>query len=242
MFARAGRLGMRRVTMSGAIPFRQVAQVQTSYTTNFPLTEIPMSEAGRWTSWGIDPPRTDAQTIAGSGAFGTMDSFDGINFPDSGATLTGVTFSPNHSIQGTFANNGAGSLDVEAEHVLRSNVSDTAQSGYESDWVNSSKELNYVRLNGPDNDFTIASGFPVTTNVSMNDGDVAFSSINGSFVNVTCNSLAVVTNLDIRSAFGGGLVIDTGYPGVGFWNATGSSANRTKLGWKNFTARDLSPP
>jgi hypothetical protein len=208
------------------------------YRTAFPRTENPISENSAWTNTGQNPPRTDVQcdgTAGSAHVFGTMTTFDGTNFSDSIATLSG--FSNNHRITGVVHSQSQPS-SMEIELILRCNNSASAFTGYEID-IGLGFGLNMVRLNGPDNDFTIATGYPVTTNVSMNDGDTWIAEISGNFINVRCNGTLVVTSMDITTAFGGGLVIASGNPGCGFWNDTGSSANSTKFGWKSLVATDI---
>jgi hypothetical protein len=205
------------------------------YTTNFPLTENPISEGGKWRNGGIDAPRTNVQTD-GAGAFGTMSTFDGTNFPDSVAFLNGYT--NDHSISTVLRNNAAPTT-MEVEQILRGDITSTSQPGYEVD-LGQSFGLNLVRLNGPDNDFTIAPGFPITGgSISTSDGAIWFSKIQGNLINVKCNGSFVVTNFDITTGFGGGLVITSGNPGQGYWNDTNSSANSPKFAWKSWTSDNV---
>jgi hypothetical protein len=211
----------------------QAINAIASYATNFTLTENPISEGGKWSSWGVNPPRTHARTD-GTHAFGTMSSFNGTNFPDSGATLSG--FSANHQVTAVVFNNIAPS-GTEIEIILRANALGNA--GYEVD-IGPSFGLNIVRLNGVNDSFTIAPSFQdITSNVNMSDSITWVASINGNFINVTSNGIPVVTNLDIRTAFNGGLVINSGNPGMGFWNETGDINNSTKFGWRRYSATDL---
>ena len=68
-----------------------------TYTTNFPLTENPISEAGMWVNGGQSPANnwTNVQTTPGL-AFGTMPPSTG-NDDDSTALLTG-TWGPTQTI------------------------------------------------------------------------------------------------------------------------------------------------
>jgi hypothetical protein len=220
------------VASNSGIVLTVVDGFAVSYTTNFPLTEPLISEGGKWISGGVNPPRTDVQTD-GVHAFGTMISQPSNVFPDSIACLNSFS-SNNHRVTGTLYNVGAVS-GLEVELVLRCNLTSATNTGYEIDLVRSISAVNFVRWNGPDNNFTIATGFPISTNVNLNDGAVWVAQIVGNIVTVTCNGNAVFT-ADITTAFSGGLVISSGTPGIGFWCETGNAADRTKFGLRNFSA------
>ena len=59
----------------GTVAMGQPTSHKTTYTTNFPLSENPIGEGGRWNNGGIFG-KTDVQTAPGK-AYGTMVSFDG---------------------------------------------------------------------------------------------------------------------------------------------------------------------
>lgn len=222
----------RALFVFGLLLFAGPVWAQT-YSTDFGGTESPLAEDGRWTNADISPPHTTVQTD-GAHAFGTMDSFDGMNFPDSVACLAG--FSPDHSITATVHNDDAGE-GLEIELILRCSVTESGVTGYEID-IGPAFGLNIVRLNGG-NDYALAAGFPITTDICVYDGNVWSASISGNLINVSCNGISIVTDLDITTAFGDdGLVISSGNPGVGFWNDTGASDQSTKFGWRNFSASD----
>lgn len=222
------------LTVSGNITV--IKPGQRFYSSKFKLTETPLSEGGSWTSWGINPPSTHCRSANGV-LWGTMKFFDGNNFADSGACLSG--FAPDHACRAIIVNTG-NPTTREVELLVRSSITSNTRTGYELD-LSPAFGLNVVRINGPDNDFTIAtSGFPITNNpnVLFDDGAEWTWAADGFFLTATCNDIVVVNNLDIRTAFGGGLVLSTGNPAAGFWNDTGVDDNAAVFGWRDFAAYD----
>lgn len=201
-----------------------------SYSTNFPLTENPLSESGTWINGSISSPRTSAQSVSGH-AYGTMSSFDGTNFDDSVAILA-KTFHQNQSVQGTLFNSGAIN-GQEAELVLRGNISASSNTGYETDLVLVTNSVNLVSWNGPPNNFTTLAS--ATSGVSFANGAVWSAQIVGTVITIKCNGTTVLTHDTAGDAF----QIASGSPGMGFWNETGSSTNSPNLGWSHFQASDL---
>ena len=101
-----------------------------TYTTSFPLTELPNSENGNWTNGkanGLD--WADVQTFGGI-ACGTQSGSAG--FDDSTAILTG-TWGPDQSAQATVysTNQLGGNIYEEVELRLRSTISVNRNTGYE---------------------------------------------------------------------------------------------------------------
>jgi hypothetical protein len=217
---------------NAAYPDPKPTAARRAYTTSFPLTENPISEGTVWNDGASILGRTSVQTD-GVHAFGTMVSFDGTNYTDSQALQKG-TWSPNQSVQATLYNNGAIS-GLEAELVLRATGTGSTNTGYEIDLFFGGGNVHIVRWNGPANDFTDLTPSGISTNVSLSDGAVWYADILGTLITVKCNG-NVVTTYDTS---GDTLKFSSGVPGMGFWNETGSSANSTKLGFKNFTASEL---
>ena len=100
-----------------------------TYTTNFPGTENPISEGGKWTNGkanGID--WADCRTTPGF-AFGTQSGVTG--YDDDTALLTG-TWGPNQAAQATVRSvNQNPNLYEEVEIRLRSSISAHSITGYE---------------------------------------------------------------------------------------------------------------
>lgn len=212
-----------------------------SYSTSFPLTQNPISESGKWISGSVfsdgAASKTDVQT-AGK-AFGTMNAFDGTNFTDSCACLTG--FGPNQEVTCTVANASA-ITDLETEILLRADITPAHVFLYEFDCVFGLKGIHLVRW-----DMTLALPNAFTqlragqsNEALFNDGDQVYGSIVGTLI--TCKykpfggSFSTLftynTNLD-------GIQYATGNPGIGFWNQTGSSTNSPKFAWADFAANTL---
>ena len=218
---------VRKVT--GKLP----ASRGISYTTTFPQIENPISESEAWISVGaINSHCTNVQTD-GSIAYGTMVSFDSVNYTDSIALVT-KAFPANQSVQVTLSNTSAPS-GLEVELWLRGNASSSSMSGYECDLVVSSGSLYIVRWNGPANDFTILVS-AITANVSLADGAVWYAEIVGTVITVKCNGTTVYT---YDTAAEGASKITSGNPGIGFWNETGSAGNQNKFGVKDFSANPI---
>src|ERR1700690_1775779 len=92
------------------------ASTISSYTTNFPATENPISQGNVWVrggSEGLD--WTDPQTTGGSpgAAWPTMPAFDGTNYNDSIAHLKNWVGN-DHTVTGTVYDDGnPGNYEVE---------------------------------------------------------------------------------------------------------------------------------
>jgi len=199
------------------------------YNTSFPLTENPISESGAWIAGTISPPRTNVQSD-GVHAFATMVSFDGTNFNDSVAILNG-TWPANQWVQGTVYNQSALS-GQECELVLHGTLTALTNTGLEIDCVLVTGHIDLVAWLGPPNSFsTLASA----TGITFNDGDVIYAQIVGTVVTIKKNGATVLTH----DTAGDSLPFSSGAPGQGHWNQTGSAANCTKLGWKNWQAGAL---
>lgn len=201
-----------------------------TYTTSFPLTELVISEGGAWTSNAV-APRTPVQTANGN-AFGTMSSFDGVNFNDSAACLS-QSFSADQQITATLYNNGA--IDgLEAELLLRCDFSPTRAFCYELD-LTISGQLNWVRwdmTSSSPNAFQVLVSVTRPSAAHYTDGAVWTARVVGTVLTAICDGVTVLT----YDTAGDATRLSAGKPGMGFWNSTGSSSNSPKLGWKDFTA------
>ena len=206
-----------------------------SYSTNFNATENPISESGAWLSAAtINSNVTNVQTGGGI-AYGTMISFDTVNYIDSIALMTG-TFSVNQSVQATLSNSSAVS-GLEAEIWLHGNITPTTVTGYEVDLVYGSGNLYLARWNGPANNYTQVAG-PISANVVLTNGAVWYAEIVGTVITVKCNGTSVLV---YDTAAEGASKITSGNPGIGFWNETGSAGNQNKLGWTDFVVDGQAP-
>jgi hypothetical protein len=205
-----------------------------SYTTDFNLSENPISEGGAWLS-GAVAPRTQVQTGNGN-AYGTMVSFNGRDYPDSVACLAGP-FPANQQITATLYNNGAVS-GLEVELLLRCDFSLTRAFCYELDLVLSGGHVSWVRWDmttANPNTYQVLVAGPPGSNIHFNDGAVWTARIVGTVLTAICDGVTVLT----YDTANDGVKYSGGKPGIGFWNETGSSANSPKFAWKNFAAVSL---
>jgi hypothetical protein len=106
-----------------------VVAVAQTYTTNFPLTENPISEGGKWINAGVvGLDWNNVRTTPGF-AFGTDPGT--VTYADSWALLTG-TWGPDQTVQATInEQNPNTSCHQETELVLRGNLSAHSATGYE---------------------------------------------------------------------------------------------------------------
>jgi hypothetical protein len=207
--------------------------VAQTYTTEFPATENPISEGGKWVqgggTTGLD--WTNARTSGGL-AFGTQTGSGGYN--DSISLLGG--FSPNHRISGVIRLAGTRSSSTsthEVELILRGNYTAHNQRLYECNLGYSGSAGFYsqiVRLDGPIGSFTvIGSGQPTPT---VKEGDVFMAEINGNTIKSYLNGVPLQTATDST--------ISSGQPGIGFfWRGT---ENVNDFAFTSITVQDLNSP
>jgi hypothetical protein len=206
---------------------------QGTYTSNFHLTENPISEGANWINGavtGLD--WTNVCSTSGL-AFGTQPGAAGGNaqYADSTAVLAG-TWGPNQTAQATLAvtnASGASGVFEEVELRLRTTVVAHSITGYEINCSVSTNPNNsyvqIVRWNGPIANWTQLAG---ATAHGVN-GDVLKATISGSTITAYLNGVQVAQAID--TTFSGGS------PGMGFFlqGAIGLNAN---YGFSNFTATD----
>jgi hypothetical protein len=210
------------------------AQGGRTYTTNFPLTENPLSEGGNWINGqtaGLD--WKNFRTTAGF-AFGTQNGSGGPPYDDSTALLAGQ-WGPNQTAQATVrtVNQQTGSIYQEVELRLRSTLSPHVNSGYEINFRcthDGSQYQEIVRFNGPINSFTYLNR--VTGGRGLYDGDVIKASIIGNVITVYQNGIQVAQVSD--STF------TSGSPGIGHW-LRGPAETIDDYGFTSFSASDGPP-
>jgi hypothetical protein len=210
---------------------------QGTYNSNFPLTENPISESGKWIDGGVTGlDWTNVRTTPGL-AFGTQSGTAGGNaqYADSTAVLAG-TWGPNQTVQATIAvTNASSSSSVFEEVELRVRTIITAHSitGYEincSVSANAGKfYLQIVRWNGP-----IASWRLLDSKAAHAvNGDVLKATIRGSTITAYLNGAQVVQVTDNT--------YNSGSPGIGFF-LQGASGLNANYGFSSFTATDNGSP
>ena len=206
-----------------------------TYTTNFPLTENPISESGRWMNGhdvGID--WSNVQTSGGH-ASGTQVDASNAAYNDSTAVLTGP-WGPNQTVQATVVSgNQSTSAVEEVELRLRTTISPHSITGYELLFRNTNPGgyVSIVRWNGPLNNFTeLANGNNAYQGIK--NGDVISGTVVGSLISVYVNGVLVCQATD--GTYTGGS------PGVGFWMSGAASSTNTNFGLSSFSATDGSTP
>ena len=226
-------LGRRAIQLGLLALVPVAAWPQGTYTTNFPLTENPISEGGRWINGaaaGLD--WADIRTTPGL-AFGTQpgNSVGTAVYSDSTAILSG-TWGPTQTAQATISVlNASGSSNQYEEVEVRLRTSITAHSitGYEINCSVSTNPANFylqiVRWNGSLGSFTQLNGL----NQHCVNGDVLKATISGSTITAYLNGVQVLQAID--GTFTGGS------PGIGLFvqGVTGVNGN---FGLSSFTATD----
>ena len=213
------------------------AALARTYTTNFPLTENPISEGGNWINGktvGLD--WSNASTTPGL-VIGLESGTTG--YDDTVALVTGA-WGPNQTVQATvFTRNQNDNIFEEVELRLRSTLSAHRCTGYEINFSARSSSNAYVQIvrwNGPLASWTLldsrgGSAYGIKT------GDIVKATITGNVITAYINNVQVLQVTDGTYT--------TGNPGVGFYlqNATGKNGD---YGFSSFTATDgvqsLSPP
>jgi len=199
-----------------------------SYTTNFSLTENPISEGGKWISGkatGLD--WSDVRTTPGF-AFGTQS--DTVPYDDSAAVLTG-TWGPDQTAQATvYTVNQDSSVFEEVELRLRTSISAHSISGYEINFRCTSADTQYVQIvrwNGPFDNFTLldSRGGP-----GLKTGDVVTATAVGDTISAYINGVLIVQVTDTT--------FTSGSPGMGFYIQNGSASQESDYGFTSFTASD----
>jgi hypothetical protein len=205
-----------------------------SYSTNFNLTENPITEAGNWIcgkAVGLD--WNNPLSASGKAYASVLSGLTGRRYDDSIAHLNPsfLTFNPNQYAQGTVYRvsgySPAGSKH-EVELLLRFQITAHRARGYEVLWGHNG-DFAIVRWNGPIGDFKIL-GFTGPGPGRAVDGDVLRAEIVGNIIRVFKNGSLVGTGpSDATWA--------DGQPGMGFWPV--DSSTPINYGWKNYEAGNI---
>ena len=206
------------------------------YSTNFPLTENPISEGGRWINGGsVGLDWTNVRTTPGQ-AFGTQ---SGASYTDSTALLTGV-WGPDQEVTATVytASPPAENCYPEVELRLRSAIASRQNRGYEIAWKVSQTGAAYlliVRWNGGLGDFTYLKNWADYggAQYGVRNGDVVSAKIVGNTIYAYKNGALQGTATDSVWA--------SGAPGIGFNlenGPAGCSGTNSTYGFKALTATD----
>lgn len=206
------------------------------YETDFPRTENPISEGGKWLSGHADGlDWTDVRTTPGF-AFGT--EFGGHRpapqkYDDSTAILKG-TWGPNQTVQATVRSmnpNQDGKVFEEVELRLRSSISPHNCTGYEVMFRCSKTPqayCNIARWEGPVGKFTMLKE-TYGSEYGVKDGDVVKATMIGKVLKVYVNGVQMIQLSDD--------IFPNGNPGVGYYleGATGVVGD---FGFSSFMATD----
>ena len=206
-----------------------VAVAQT-YTTNFPLTENPISEGGKWINAGVvGLDWNNIRTTPGF-AFGTDPGT--VPYADAWALLIG-TWGPDQTAQATIKDqNPNTNCHQEHELVLRGNLSAHSATGYEIT-VRATNDANsyllIARWNGALGNFSVLT-FLSGSAYGVKTGDVFEATIVGSVIRAYINGVQKAKVTDNTYA--------TGHPGMGFYldNPTSCSGTSANYGYTNYTA------
>ena len=199
-----------------------------TYTTQFPLTENPISEGGNWVNGGaVGLNWTNVRTIGGL-AIGTESGSGG--YDDSTAVLAG-DWNTNQTAQATVHTvNQDSDVYEEVELRLRTTIAPHSITGYEINFRcthDGSQYVQIVRWNGPFGSFTVVSDTSSTP--GLHNGDTVKATIQGSTISVYLNGALVLEGTDSTYT--------TGSPGIGFFLSGGTGVN-ADYGFTSFTASD----
>jgi hypothetical protein len=205
-----------------------------SYTTNFPATENPISEGGRWINGGtVGLDWTNVSTTPGLAIGHEV----GASFTDSTALLTGTWAADQmatatvHTVNQTIRDCGQ-----EVELRLRSSLSAHINNGYEISFRMSQTSDAYiiiVRWNGKLGDFTILLN-SVGSQFAIKDGDVVSAKVVGNVITAFINGVQKGQATDTT--------FTTGNPGMGFNlenGFAGCPGTNVDYGFTNYTATDV---
>jgi hypothetical protein len=224
-------------TLVGSAAIAVVSKGAQKFTTDFALTEQPISAGGRWINGGaVGLDWTDVSTTPGL-AIGHQ---VGASYTDATALLTG-NWGPDQIAMATVHMvNPKDACYQEVELRLRSAISAHAITGYEVSFKVSETSEAYliiVRWNGALGswDFLTKTQGP---QFAIRDGDVMSAKIVGNVITAYLNGVQK-GQVDITSI--GGTVYSTGNPGMGFnlENApAGCAGTNGNYGFTSFTAID----
>lgn len=206
-----------------------------TYSTNFPLTENPISENGNWINGGADGlDWHNCETgLADNGiahiAYGLQPGND--SFTDGTCLLTG-SWGPDQTVQATVYKGSVNATGYpEIEMRLRSSLSAHNCSGYETSFSlgqGSNGYLIIVRWNGPVGDFTYLNQYN-GSQYNVVTGDVVKATITGNTINVYKNGTLMGTATDDT--------YPNGSPGMGF-NFEVGGGSHNGYGFSGYSASD----
>ena len=201
------------------------------YTTDFDLTEAPLSESRAWHHDGLDWTKVDsANGIAyGTQALGVTRSGP-TGYDDSYAYLSG--FPPDQQARAVVHLGSIdGSCTHEVEIILRWADSAHDARGYECNVAFDGSYAQIVRWNGPVGDYTYLKNGNVPGGI--HDGDTVSASVVGDQITLSVNGVVRATATDATFA--------TGNPGIAFWRGMSGCGSLGDYGFTQFTASSIGP-
>jgi hypothetical protein len=213
------------VALSGANAFA------TTYTTNFPQSEDPISEGGRWIGGkSVGLAWADFRSVAGL-AFGKQLGTTPSKYDDAIALLSG-TWGPDQTVEATVKTvNQNDAIFEELEIRLRSTITANRSTGYEclfSARSSANAYVQIVRWNGAFGNFTLIDARGGTS-MALRNGDTIKCTIAGSTITAYINGVQKLQVVDGT--------FTSGNPGIGAYLENASSVN-SDYGFTSFTATD----
>jgi hypothetical protein len=212
-----------------------LGQTSHTYSTNFPLTENPISEGDSWINGGATGLNwTNMQTVPGF-AFGTQSGTNPALYDDSIAVLTG-TWDNDQSAQATVKIGtpitAGGACFQESELLLRASLSAHSAKLYEinvADRDDNGSYIHVVRWNGPFGNFTTLLSLKGVT-YGVKTGDTFRATIVGSTITVYINGVQKAQVTDSTYA--------SGHPGMGMYLQDPSlcGSGISNFGYSSYTA------
>jgi hypothetical protein len=218
----------RRPTFRPSLDALEDRLVPTTYSTNFPLTESPISEGGRWINGGTNG--IDWGNVNTTPGYAVGVSPPNAGFNDATALLTG-TWGPDQTAQATVRVGGSVFDHPEVELRLRSSISPHVNNGYEITESVAGAGNDYliiVRWNGPLNDFTyltVTNPGNYSGPYSVTTGDVVKATIVGNVISAYKNGVLIGQATDNTYT--------AGNPGFGF-----NLGVNGDYGYTNYSASD----
>ena len=201
----------------------------STYTTNFPITESPISESGKWVDGKEVGIAWANIATTPSLAYGTESGGGG--YDDSTALLTGAWGADQMAEATVHSVNQNDNIYEEVELRLRSSLSAHGSTGYEINFRCSKTASAYtqiVRWEGPVGKFTYLNS-QSGAKYGVSDGEVVKATIVGNVIAAYINGVQVLQATDNTFA--------TGSPGMGFF-LQGTSGVNTDYGFTGFKATD----
>jgi hypothetical protein len=212
------------------------ASAAAEYSTNFPATENPLSEGGKWVTGKVAGLDWNNPASASGKVYASVRSgASGSRYDDSIALLSPSfqTFSPDQYAEATVYAVSGYSASHEVELLLRFSIGPHDAHGYEVLW-GLTGYIAIVRWNGPLGNYTPLYDPGVGSIPAPMDGDVLRAEISGNTLTVKRNGSTVIS---INVGVAGGTIWSSGQPGIGFWPV--DNATPQNLGWKSFRAGKL---